>query len=169
MLIRQSITTLLRRSSTGIAPSVVLPVKSCIITGTTTSFLQSTKTDYARATNFQLFSTADDKQEKKEDKKEDESITFNFLPRDGEADGVTDKDIGGVDMSQYTDEVKLKMPDMDSDGKVLKWYKKEGDLIKRDETLCDIELEVSTAVILSRAVFTPPPHLIHYQYRLAAF
>jgi pyruvate/2-oxoglutarate dehydrogenase complex dihydrolipoamide acyltransferase (E2) component len=41
--------------------------------------------------------------------------------------------------------VKIFMPDMadTGEGKVLKWYKQEGDLVVRDDILCDIATEVS--------------------------
>lgn len=45
-----------------------------------------------------------------------------------------------LDRSQYTEEIKVRMPDMgEGEGKVLEWYKKEGDVIKRGDILCDIE------------------------------
>jgi hypothetical protein len=46
----------------------------------------------------------------------------------------------GVDRSHYTIEVEVRMPDMGmGSGKILEWYKKEGDVVKRDEVICDIE------------------------------
>ena len=49
-----------------------------------------------------------------------------------------------VDHSLFTEEVKIRMPDMgEGDGKILCWYKQVGDLIRRDEPLCTIETEVS--------------------------
>ncbi|GKY92855.1 hypothetical protein MPSEU_000255100 [Mayamaea pseudoterrestris] len=50
------------------------------------------------------------------------------------------KDEPEVDRSQFTVRIEVKMPDMgNGDGKVLKWYKEEGDLVKKDDVLCDIE------------------------------
>lgn len=45
-----------------------------------------------------------------------------------------------LDRGQYTEEIKIRMPDMsEGENKILKWYKKEGDIIKRKDVLCDIE------------------------------
>lgn len=36
----------------------------------------------------------------------------------------------------------MKMPDMgEGDGKILTWYKEEGDIVKRGDVLCDIETD----------------------------
>ena len=44
-----------------------------------------------------------------------------------------------LDRSLYTKEVKVRMPEMDEyDARILKWYKKEGDVVLRDDSLCDI-------------------------------
>lgn len=46
----------------------------------------------------------------------------------------------GIDMSLFTESVEIRMPDMgEGEGKVLKWYKREGDIINRGDQLCDIE------------------------------
>ncbi|KAL7511969.1 hypothetical protein ACHAXN_008926 [Cyclotella atomus] len=54
----------------------------------------------------------------------------------------------GVEASKFTHEVKVIMPDVaegaDMKGKIEKWYKQKGDLIKRDDVLCDIETEMFT-------------------------
>lgn len=47
-----------------------------------------------------------------------------------------------LDRSKFTHEVKFKLPDMEGDGRVTKWFKKEGDIIQRRDILCEIELEV---------------------------
>lgn len=46
-----------------------------------------------------------------------------------------------LDRSLYTDEVLVRIPDITDDGqaKVLKWFKKEGDIVKYGDLLCDIE------------------------------
>lgn len=58
-----------------------------------------------------------------------------------------------VDRSKFTHEVKVSMPDLgDSDimddddafGVVDKWYKKEGDVIKQDDVICDIRTKLFT-------------------------
>lgn len=63
-------------------------------------------------------------------------------------------DDSDIDRSKFTHEVKVSMPDMgDSDlggddedavGVVDRWYKKEGDLIKREEVICDIRTKLFT-------------------------
>eukprot|EP00522_Entomoneis_paludosa_P016993 CAMPEP_0172463254 /NCGR_PEP_ID=MMETSP1065-20121228/46528_1 /TAXON_ID=265537 /ORGANISM="Amphiprora paludosa, Strain CCMP125" /LENGTH=210 /DNA_ID=CAMNT_0013219157 /DNA_START=15 /DNA_END=647 /DNA_ORIENTATION=+ len=52
--------------------------------------------------------------------------------------------VGDIDPSQYTKEVKLLMPNMDDDGsggKVVYWHKRQGDLVLRNDLLCDIEVK----------------------------
>eukprot|EP00977_Amphora_coffeiformis_P029724 scaffold42590_cov206-Amphora_coffeaeformis.AAC.1 len=45
-----------------------------------------------------------------------------------------------LDPSRYRQKIPVRMPDMgEGKGKVLKWYKKEGDVILREDALCDIE------------------------------
>ena len=47
-----------------------------------------------------------------------------------------------LDASEFTEEVKVNMPDMgEGEGKVLKWYKKEGDIVLREDVLCDIQTD----------------------------
>jgi len=46
----------------------------------------------------------------------------------------------GIDMSLFTETVEIRMPDMgEGEGKVLKWFKREGDIINRGDQLCDIQ------------------------------
>ena len=45
-----------------------------------------------------------------------------------------------LDPAKYQQKVPVRMPDMgEGNGKILKWYKKEGDVILREDILCDIE------------------------------
>jgi len=45
-----------------------------------------------------------------------------------------------LDRGKYTEEIKVRMPDMgEGEGKIVKWYKKEGDVVLRADVLCDIE------------------------------
>jgi pyruvate/2-oxoglutarate dehydrogenase complex dihydrolipoamide acyltransferase (E2) component len=45
-----------------------------------------------------------------------------------------------LDRSKYTEEILVRMPDMgEGEGKILKWYKQEGDIVRRGDILCDIE------------------------------
>ena len=42
--------------------------------------------------------------------------------------------------NKYNHEIEIRMPDMgEGRGKVIKWYKKEGDVVGVDDVLCDIE------------------------------
>lgn len=45
-----------------------------------------------------------------------------------------------LDVTKFTVRIELKMPDMgEGGGKILKWYKEPGDIVKREDVLCDIE------------------------------
>lgn len=58
-----------------------------------------------------------------------------------------------IDKSLFTEVVKVRMPDMgEGDGKILEWYKQEGDLIRRDEALCLIETEVRLDITASCSI-----------------
>jgi len=50
--------------------------------------------------------------------------------------------------AEYNHVIKVKMPMLDDDGAttgvVEKWYKKEGDKIKRDDPICDIRTDMVT-------------------------
>lgn len=47
-----------------------------------------------------------------------------------------------INIDDYTKEVIMKMPDFDNEpGKVVKWYKNEGDYIQRGDLICDIKIE----------------------------
>eukprot|EP00591_Stephanopyxis_turris_P010303 CAMPEP_0195518572 /NCGR_PEP_ID=MMETSP0794_2-20130614/13198_1 /TAXON_ID=515487 /ORGANISM="Stephanopyxis turris, Strain CCMP 815" /LENGTH=163 /DNA_ID=CAMNT_0040647571 /DNA_START=176 /DNA_END=667 /DNA_ORIENTATION=+ len=65
-----------------------------------------------------------------------------------EAMKATHDDDDDVDRSNYTQEVAFVMPDMDmyddDGGRVVKWYKESGDLIRRGDTICDVALEAFT-------------------------
>jgi len=67
-------------------------------------------------------------------------------PQDGIPEGVEFEEVIDskqfqVDASLFTVEVEVKMPVMgEVEGKVLKWYKEEGDVLQREEILCDIEM-----------------------------
>ncbi|KAL7572337.1 hypothetical protein ACA910_021552 [Epithemia clementina (nom. ined.)] len=62
-----------------------------------------------------------------------------------EVEGSREKSSDAVELDRtlYTKEVKVRMPDMgdDQDGKILKWYKKEGDIVLRNDVLCDVQTE----------------------------
>jgi hypothetical protein len=45
-----------------------------------------------------------------------------------------------LDPEKYKHEIPVRMPDMgEGGGKILRWYKQEGDVILREDVLCDIE------------------------------
>ena len=48
-----------------------------------------------------------------------------------------------VDISTFIHKIETVITDLESDGKVEKRYKNEGDIIRRGDVICDIELEVS--------------------------
>lgn len=52
-----------------------------------------------------------------------------------------------LDISKFTKEMKIEMPEIldgQSTAKLVKWYKSEGDIICKDETICDIETDMFT-------------------------
>ena len=54
----------------------------------------------------------------------------------------------GIDRSKFTEEIKVYMPEMgEGEGKILKWYKQEGDLVLKDDILCDIETKVGSDLL----------------------
>jgi hypothetical protein len=62
------------------------------------------------------------------------------IPEGVEFEEVVDSKLLQVDKSMFTEEVKIRMPDMgNGDGRVLKWYKEVGDVVQREDILCDIE------------------------------
>jgi hypothetical protein len=67
-------------------------------------------------------------------------------PQDGIPVGVEfeetidSKQLVQVDPSLFTEEIKIRMPEMgEGQGRVVKWYKEEGDIVQREDVLCDIE------------------------------
>jgi hypothetical protein len=62
------------------------------------------------------------------------------IPEGVEFEEVVDSKLLQVDPSLFTEEIKIRMPDMgNGDGRVLKWYKEVGDVVQREDVLCDIE------------------------------
>ena len=55
------------------------------------------------------------------------------------------------DTSKFTHEIKVEMPDVgdSTGGTVETWYKKPGDIIQRDEVICDIRTEQFTFGMLT--------------------
>jgi len=95
--------------------------------------------------------TKDSKQNDADVKSPSIDAEFIFVADDNsdeEQDGDLPPDF---DASKYTTEHDMKFPAMDGDdddvadsGRVVKWYKKEGSIIRRNDTICDVELETFT-------------------------
>jgi hypothetical protein len=62
----------------------------------------------------------------------------DFLPPDVEYVDET-KPRPKLDPAKYTHEIPVRMPDFGGPGKVLQWYKQEGDVVLSEDVLCDIE------------------------------
>lgn len=74
-------------------------------------------------------------------KEEEPEITIN-IQDNSEKPKVKDE---VINIDDYNIEIKVEMPDLgETKGKILRWYKKEGDIIRHDETICDIETEMFT-------------------------
>jgi Biotin-requiring enzyme len=47
-----------------------------------------------------------------------------------------------IDRSKFSEEVQIRMPEISGgSGKVLQWFKKEGDIVRWEDVLCDIETD----------------------------
>mmetsp|Transcript_36078 Transcript_36078/g.107910 ORF Transcript_36078/g.107910 Transcript_36078/m.107910 type:complete len:228 (-) Transcript_36078:2569-3252(-) len=72
-------------------------------------------------------------------------VTTKDEDEEGGGGGPEDGD-DEMDRSKFTREEKFRMPDMgeagEEDGEVVKWYKKEGDIIRRGDILCDVKTEL---------------------------
>lgn len=76
----------------------------------------------------------------------------------------------GFDCSKYTNEVVVRMPEIgEGEGKVLKWYKSEGEIVKYRDILCDIEtpdftygmeIEDEELAIMGKILVEAPSRLI---------
>lgn len=52
-----------------------------------------------------------------------------------------------INIEEYTQELIIELPDVGDDntrGKVIKWYKQEGDVVHPNDTICDIETSLFT-------------------------
>ena len=68
--------------------------------------------------------------------------TRRYLSDDTKTSSSENTPIPEIDRSTYTQEVPVRMPDMgEGKGKILKWYKEEGDIVQRRDILCDIETD----------------------------
>eukprot|EP00553_Chaetoceros_curvisetus_P013984 CAMPEP_0204637818 /NCGR_PEP_ID=MMETSP0717-20131115/37531_1 /ASSEMBLY_ACC=CAM_ASM_000666 /TAXON_ID=230516 /ORGANISM="Chaetoceros curvisetus" /LENGTH=134 /DNA_ID=CAMNT_0051657337 /DNA_START=129 /DNA_END=533 /DNA_ORIENTATION=- len=58
---------------------------------------------------------------------------------------VNDKQDEIADIEEYIEEVTVELPDLgEVKGRIQKWYKKEGDYINPNDTICDIETDLFT-------------------------
>lgn len=74
------------------------------------------------------------------------TITFKAPPPNGDASSAPEestpegKGPRSLNPDEYTEKVAVHMPDMaEGSNKILKWYKQPGDVVLRDDVLCDIE------------------------------
>lgn len=149
----------------GSAPASEADVSADLLSFRTSGFDTNATGRYGRAQRW-MFSTkagAEDPDEAKEAAKEErpgvlpgafEQVDFEVYSGgadegDDENDGSGgDPGVGGdgIDRSKYTHEVKFRMPELgevgEEDGVVVKWYKKEGDIIRRKDILCDVKTEL---------------------------
>lgn len=76
------------------------------------------------------------------EKKKEPEVTLT-IQGDETSNKTESKETTNID--DYNVEVKVEMPDLgETKGKILRWYKKEGDVIRRDETICDIQTDMFT-------------------------
>ena len=82
-------------------------------------------------------------------KEEEEKITVTIEGANGESQ-VKKTEKVTVDPALYTEEIKVKMPDMgEGQGRILQWFKQEGDVVVRRDILCDIETDDFTFGMVS--------------------
>ncbi|KAL3822231.1 hypothetical protein ACHAXA_000671 [Cyclostephanos tholiformis] len=79
------------------------------------------------------------------------SCTERRLRRYISGKGKNVNDASDIDRAKFTHEVKIEVPDVGDDIEcvIQKWHKKEGDLIKRDEVICDIRTKLFTFGMLT--------------------
>jgi hypothetical protein len=85
----------------------------------------------------------DDSKDQKSSQQQEDGTSIKFVD-DMDALGNETKhaeDTLELDRSAYTVQVKVRMPNMGegNENKVNKWYKQPGDIVKRNDILCDIE------------------------------
>ena len=117
----------------------------------------ATTTRTSTSTSTRCFSTTkDDNDNKSDDNKNDDNEDDNDGEGNNKAtivitaddnDTTTNTPPPTIDISKYTKEIIIKLPDFIEQGqtaKVSKWYKQSGDIIYPDDTICDIETELFT-------------------------
>lgn len=78
----------------------------------------------------------------KEEEEEDITITASKVQDEKEQ-----KSKKNIDLTKFTKEITIKLPDLVDVGqraKIIKWYKQPGDIIDPDETICDVETDMFT-------------------------
>ncbi len=76
-------------------------------------------------------------------KEEDITITASKVQEDDKEQ----KSKVNIDITKFTKEITIKLPDLVDVGqraKISKWYKQPGDIIDPDETICDVETDMFT-------------------------
>jgi hypothetical protein len=64
-----------------------------------------------------------------------------------EGDTSTSASASEINIEDYTQELIIPLPDVGADnlsGKVVKWYKAEGDIVRPNDTICDIQTDLFT-------------------------
>lgn len=88
-----------------------------------------------------------------------------------ENDGEANSSGAVFDRSLYTEEVNVLMPAMGLPGgqKIIQWYKQEGDVVQRNDVICDIETpdftygmetEDEDPVIMGKIIVPAPSELV---------
>lgn len=75
-----------------------------------------------------------------------QSSVLNHRQFSDEASDKNDSGKENIDISKFTKEIEIKLPDLveEHKAKIVKWYKQEGDIIQPNDTICDIETELFT-------------------------
>ena len=82
------------------------------------------------------------------DKENDDStlnISVDTEKDDTDADASPSNNT--INHEEYTQELIIELPDVGDDkasGKVIQWYKAEGDIVHPNDTICDIETDLFT-------------------------
>ena len=118
--------------------------------------LSSIDSEFCFNNNFKFFSSSScgnngsQTTVEKTESAAEESTNFTILSHDEKEskDNTICHKLDSEEILLFTEEVEIKAPDLGEDKlQVEKWYKKEGDLIKTNDTLCDISTEVTTPYI----------------------
>jgi len=88
------------------------------------------------------------------DIKENEEPTLNISvdlekneEKKGEDTSTSASTTSAINLEDYTQELIIPLPDVGADnlsGQVVKWYKAEGDIVRPNDTICDIQTDLFT-------------------------